>query len=176
MPNSNGANGSGPQVTSGVEWRALREQGVLIQLPSGFYARLRPVSIEQMIAGGEIPDLLTPLVTKMFLDGADSVDLETFLVQKGPDKALAEIGQMTRLMDAICVAAFVQPRIVDNPQADDEISIDDLDITDKSAVFHRVQQPTAVLRRFRLEQTADVEAVSDGENAGAEAEPVVGGE
>ncbi len=161
--NGNGMNGDAPHVTTGSMWRSARETGFVKQLPSGNWARLRPVGLERLITGGEIPDLLTPLVTKMFLDGADSVDLDTFLAQRGPEKTLAQMGEMIALLDAVCKAAFVEPRIVDNPQAEDEIGIEDLDLQDKSFVFHLVQQPVAVLRRFRLEPSADVAAVPDGQ-------------
>lgn len=154
-------NGDAPHVTSGVVWRSAREQGYLKQLPSGNWARLRPVALDRLLISGEIADLLTPLVVKMVMEGADTVSLDTFLNNVTTERALGTVAETIQLLDLVCKAAFIEPRIVDNPQADDEISLSDLLLEDKGLVFSLAMQPAEELRRFCLEPSADVASVSD---------------
>lgn len=155
--------------TSGAAWRQPRTEGYTKELPSGAVARLRPVSPDQLIAAGEVPDILTPLVLKMLFQGSDGSELSQ-LTQ--PEQVLSHAGETVKLINAICRLAFVQPRIVDDPQTDDEISIDDVAIIDRSFVFQLVTQPAEVLRDFRLSPTTtDVATVPDGEGDG---QPAIG--
>ena len=57
-------NGKEPQITSGVKWRQPREEGIIVPLPSGNVARLRPVALDVMISSGKLPDMLTPVAAK----------------------------------------------------------------------------------------------------------------
>lgn len=155
--------------TSGAAWRQPRTEGYTKELPSGSFARLRPVSPDQLITTGEVPDILTPLVLKMLFQGSDGSELAQ-LTQSG--ELLSHAGETVKLINAICRLAFVQPRIVDDPQSDDEISIDDVAIIDRSFVFQLVTQPAEVLRDFRLSPTiTDVATVPDEQGDG---EPAIG--
>lgn len=162
-PYTNGIrdNGDAPHATSGAVWRSAREQGYLKQLPSGNWARLRPVALDRLLISGEVADLLTPLVVKMVMDGADTVSLDTFLNNATAERTLGTVAETIQLLDLVCRAAFVEPRIVDNPQADDEISLADLSLEDKGLAFSLAMQPAEELRRFRLEPTPDVATVPD---------------
>lgn len=154
--------------TSGAAWRQPRTEGYTKELPSGAVARLRPVSPDQLIAGGEVPDILTPLVLKMLFQGSDGSELSR-LTQ--PEQVLVHAGETVKLINAICRLAFVQPRIVDDPQSDDEISIDDVAIIDRSFVFQLATQPAEVLRDFRLSPTiTDVATVPDEQGDGEPAQ------
>lgn len=160
--------------TSGASWRKDREEGELIELPSGNLARLRAVSPLALVASGNIPDMLTPLVAQVLSQGVDATQETIDRVIAGiesentgaPDvaEAFAGLKRMTSAFDAICAAVFVSPRIVEQPTADDEISADDLDLADKLHAVHIATQPLEVLRRFRYEPDADVAAVHDGES------------
>ncbi|MCB0184342.1 MAG: hypothetical protein KDE31_08760 [Caldilineaceae bacterium] len=157
--------------TPGIDWRKPRVEGYMQQLPSGNWARLRPVAPEALIVSGNIPDVLTPLVSRMLYEGIDKTaeTLEQALsgTEAGDvdmDKvttALKRMGEMVDAFDAVCVAAFVSPRIVAEPDADDEIAIDDLTLNDKLHVFYLATQPAEVLRFFRYEPPADVAAVAN---------------
>lgn len=145
------------QVTPASEWRKLHEEGqsgYKITLTSGFTVRLRPVSIEQMLKRGEIPDLLAPMAAQAVIAGIDGKDLSNTL-QRASNTFL--------LIDFICELAFLEPRIVENPTADDEIGVSYLDSQDKFEVFEIVTQPGWVIRKFRDQQVADVAALHDGE-------------
>lgn len=142
------------QPTAASAWRAPREQGFVVKLPSGNVARLRPVALDVMIASGQLPDILTPIAAKALW-----TETET-------DKIANEIELAKGFADLVNVvlpAAMMEPRVVDNPQADGEISADDVEFQDKLAVFQLATQPVEVLRRFCAGQAADVAVVPDSE-------------
>lgn len=146
--------------TSGREWRKPREEGYVITLPSsGYSVRLRPVPLPTLVVQGKIPDTISPLAAEA-LWGADEDD-------KRDAKEL--LTATMELYDFVCRAAFVEPKIVDEPQGDDEISIDDVDFYDKQAVFNAALAPGAALRNFRDQQGRNVGAVHAGKDDGAEA-------
>jgi len=157
---------SAPAPTAGADWRTDR-QGFVKTLLSGKRARLRAVDVGLLALSGEIPDFLTPMVLKMLFGGEDAEpELDSI------EAALGISGDMLPLINLICRAAFVEPRIVDDPQATDEISIDDVALEDRLMVFQLVIQGVEALRRFRYEPAADVGAVPDGKDDEPEAEPV----
>lgn len=149
-------------VTSAFQWRRPREEGFLIRLPSGNTARLRPVALDVMLASGKLPDLLTPIA-------AQSLWTETNTETLGQQGELAK--SYVELINAIVPAAMMCPTISATPTADDEISLSDLDFSDKVAIFQLVTQPVEVLRRFRDQQSADVELVHDSQSDGHPAQP-----
>jgi hypothetical protein len=148
------------QATAGREMRQARLEGVVVELPSGYKVRLRPVAIDGLMAGGEIPDLLTPIAAR------------SLWTVTGPEEiaARAELAAgFIGLVRAIVPAALVEPRIApddrpDGELGDDEIKLDDLDFSDKLAIFQLATQPAAVLRSFRERQAAGMAAVHDGES------------
>lgn len=151
--------------TAGSAWRQPRLEGYVKQLPSGNVARLRPVSPDQLIASGDVPDILTPLVLKMLYHGSDGSEL-TQLVTSSEESVAHARGTIT-LINAVCRAAFVDPRIVADPTTDDQISIDDVEVLDRYFVFQLATQPAEVLRDFRFSpETTDVATVPDGEGDG----------
>lgn len=147
--------------TSGREWRKAREEGELFPLPSGAVVRIRPVSIERLIAGGHFPDALTAEAQKVLFEQQER--------EEEPDLA-ALFRDSEAIYNVVCKAALVEPRIVDDPQADDEIGIDDLSYQEKEAVYRTAQQPAMQLRRFCQRQIERLEAVPDGEGDGDAAE------
>ena len=164
-----GENGHSVKPTSGKTWRRAREVGFMIQLPSGNLARVRPVSPEQMLEMGEIPDILTPLIEKMLFDGADADDVTAAIEEAIDPGATFEPNNMLRLIkfvNAFCVHALVDPRIVEAPKADDEIAITDLELPDRFAVYQYCTQPVEVLHRFHLVATQALESVSEGNQNG----------
>lgn len=154
------------QPTLGKMWRKARVEGYVIALPSSNNVRIRRVGLDQLIANGEIPDLLTPIAAKTLWE-------ETYTPGTTVSKAKDEVAatkDFTALLNVIAAAALMEPKIVDDPQADDEISIEDLHFSDKLAIFMIVTQPEEALRRFRVQQAPDVELVYNGESNHLEAE------
>lgn len=133
-------------------------------LPSGNSARIRPVALDVLLRQGEIPDLLTPFVAQMVYSGVDTSELDKLL---SPEKLTEQSTEMLKLIDAVVTAAFLEPRIVENPQADDEISIADVELADRGTVFSLAVLPANDLRRFLARQKTDMEPVQDGNGNGA---------
>lgn len=162
------------RATAGSAWREPRQAGVPVQLPSGNIARLRPVEPQALLKQGEIIDILTPLVAKMLFQGADAT-AETIAQVIGDatagtddnpaqlESAAARLADLERVCDIVCKAAFVDPRVVDDPQAENEIAPDDIELADKIQVFTLALRGAAALRHFRYEPNGDVESLPNSE-------------
>lgn len=155
------------RVTSGSDWRKPREEGFIKTLPSGKSARLRPVDMGVLLASGEVPNLLTPLAVGRIM-GEEELEEPV-----DENEALREhTTEMVELMNLVCKASFLEPRIVEEPTEDNEISIEDLEFSDRSFVWSLATQGAEMLRKFRLGEVPGVDDVSDSGDDGAEAEPV----
>lgn len=141
--------------TSGQQWRKAREVGETIRLPSGNVATLRPVPLDQLMLSGKIPDLLTPIAARSLWAETDTGSIAD---QVETAKGFAE------LINLIVPLAVLRPHIVDDPQSDDEISLADIDFSDKIAIFQLATGGSQTLSLFRKGQEANVEPVLDGEN------------
>lgn len=132
-----------------------------MQLPSSLkWVKLRSVAIAALMVQGKIPDLLTPLAGSQLWQ-------PKWISQDDAQSILSEAKaarEHIELIGIICRAALDEPRIVDNPQADDEIALDDLDIHDQITIFNLATQPLGWLHRFRDQQSANVATVLDSED------------
>jgi hypothetical protein len=154
-------------TTRGIDWRKPREEGFVLALPSGNSARIRPVALDVLLRNGKIPDLLTPFVAQMVYQGVDTDELDKLL---SVEKLTEQSTEMLELIDAVVCAAFVEPRIVEDPQEDDEISIADVELADRGTVFSLAVLPANDLRRFLQRQAAGVEPLPDSDGNEPEAE------
>ncbi len=145
--------------TSGTEWRKAREEGMLVTLPSGKVARLRPVSVTALYASGDMPEQLTPVVQAMLFGKTPTED------------NMAEFMKSTHALNVlICKEAFIEPRIVEKPITDDEISFADLTGEEVEYVFSWVSNPQKTLEPFRDEQNKPVAVVRERNYVQGEAE------
>lgn len=158
MGNGNGAKPDG--YRSGAELRAMREQGVWQTLLSGTPVRMRIVTPDMLLAGGSMPDILSPLVTKMIFEYVEGFELDGFIAQREEAKHALEV---VKSLNLVCKAALLEPRIVDTPQADDEICAEDLTLADRGWIFKLAFQSAEFLKTFRNEPARDVEAAPDSE-------------
>ena len=145
--------------TPGATWRKPREVGETVRLPSGNIATLRPVALDQLMLSGKIPDLLTPIAAKSLWTETDTGMIAD---QVETAKGFAE------LVNLIVPAAVIEPRIVAEPAADDEITLADIEFSDKIAIFQLATGGATVLKSFREQQEKRVEPVPDGEDVRAE--------
>jgi len=147
-------------VSSGLEWRSKRERGELIQLPyGGHIVRIRTVRPDQLLKLGKIPQVLTTLLLEEIYGKGEEDKFEKFLSDtETPEEAMA----MLESLRVVCVAGMVEPRVVENPTKDNEISIDDIDLSDRAYIFRLVFAPSEALHRFRYQPPSDVDVVADG--------------
>ncbi len=156
---------SGP-ITVGVHWRTKQREGVVVELPSGMIARVRGVQPDMVIRMGRLPDGLTPLIAKLMENRRADPDAEDLL-----PKTLEELSQQLEFMRAVCECALLEPRIVVDPQADDEIAYDDLEWADKELLAQMVLVPLTRLEQFRYQPPGDVESVDAPGDDGATRQP-----
>lgn len=170
-----GENGIGPEltVTPAAAFRRGREQGELVRLTvTGRVVRMRTVKPSHLLQLGTIPDVLADLVARVMYGKLSNEEYNAFFdVSERKEHALA----LAESLRVVCTAALLEPRIVGEPQADDEIAIDDLEDNEQRFIFDLALLEATALSRFCARQAADVELVAAGEAAGLPAEPAVEG-
>lgn len=145
-------------VTPAAEFRAVRERGVIVPLPSGRVVRMRSVRPDQLLKLGHIPDVLATLALKHMYGKLSDTEFYAFTdVRDAIPDALAVVESLR----VVCTAALIEPRIVETPQADDEIAIDDLTLRDRQHIFDLAFSEVSALASFRDEPDTAVAAVPD---------------
>lgn len=137
-------------ITPASDWRQGWE-GALVRLPSGRVARIRDVSLDLVVRLGRIPDALTPLVIDLFEHGQD--------IELPEIETIEDLRARLDFRDAVVRCAFVEPRIVDQPAAADELPLEAIVPADRWFVFRLLGRPVHDLERFRREQESAVDAV-----------------
>lgn len=146
-------------ATSGKEWRKAREEGFEIRLPSGNVADLRPVEADFFLRVGRIPDALAPLINEMISGVAYKLEIP-------PVEQLEKGREWIGFLNELCTYAFVTPKVVEAPQADDEISVDDICYLDKYAVYQNFTLPAHKLKTFREAQIKSLATLESGSSNG----------
>lgn len=161
-----------PQRTTASEWRA-KVAGEDLTLPSGNVALVRRPGMDTFLREGVIPDSLTPIVEDAVKKGKG---LST-AAQKEMLKDPKQIAGVIDLMDAIVVAAVIEPKVKAVPKdadgqpvpfdergATDCLYADEVDLDDKVFIMNFAVGGTRDLERFRGEHAASVAAVQPGED------------
>lgn len=153
------------RATPAVEWRMAQ----LVRFPSGNVARLRQVSIINMIAFGRIPNALLETAKEFAGPGVD-------INERVNDPE--QFAEFVRFTHFVAEQAFVEPRLVIDPQQEPqegEISILDLSDGDLMFVVNWTQGRARSLEPFRAEREG-VGGGRDGEEVWGEAQPTGGAE
>jgi hypothetical protein len=153
------------RATSAQEWKAVRREGELIELPSGRMARLRPVALMELFKLGRIPNSLMKIVAQ--LTHSESVEPMVGSIEK----SIQSIEEFSKLLDLLTCSCFVEPRVTEDDPGDDEIHVDDVTFEEKSFVLEYSQTPARAVRNFRLQQTLIAGVVSDSEKLQAAPKP-----
>jgi hypothetical protein len=142
------------KVTSAKQWRKMREEGQIIKLPSGFVARLRPLSLEVLWRSGRLPNQLTTLVAELIRQGSYTPASETF----ARDAELFVDLQVIMLQEI-----FMEPKVVEViDDQETEILFEDITGEDREWALTWAQAPQRALASFRKEQERALESSSDG--------------
>ena len=150
------------QVTLGSVVREVRNVGRIVEMPSGYFFRLRPTSFDLLVKQGRVPDGLVALAAGTIMGEERESD---------HDATLSEISEQVDFYNMVVTLAMVEPRVVDDPQKDDEIHVDDIEFGDKLFISRLLFQPLRELETFRHEQEGDVVAVRPDEDDLATGEP-----
>jgi hypothetical protein len=154
-------------ATSGAAMRQLREKGVVLTFPSGYSYRVCMPGAAGMLKRGNLPNPLLAFVVDAFYNGMTPEKYQTFLSAK--DRAEDVLATLDALK-VVCEAMFMEPRIVDEPQSDDECTIDDVPIDDREWAFRMMFYPVKEVHPFRGEQKVDVASVPETQDVSREAE------
>lgn len=132
-------------------------RGKQITLPSGETVVIRGVGFDALLLSDRVPDFLTPLVS-------GAINGQMITIPNVDNTDVEKTKEMARFLNLICELAFVSPRIVENPQAADEISVDDVSLSDKQYLFFNILgKPTRWLENFRHQQAQNVADLGNGE-------------
>lgn len=147
---------NGQHPTTAASWRKPREEGELVPLPSGNWARLRPADLMMMVKAGTIPDLLSPIAAK-------AVWAEQNLEEIGDSLDMAM--QFHDLFGIVLPAIFVEPKVAlpDTEPADDEITLEDIDLVDRTAAFNLAISGVSAMRNFRKLQEEHLASLPDSD-------------
>lgn len=131
-------------------------QPVTIDLSVG-PALIRPnVSIESLIASGDIP---TPLLA----------ELQGVMVHDDGSVNMEDVPRVMPLLNALAIGAFVDPPLCDGPTTDTAISVHDVPLEDRLAVFARVMQGVDAVKPFRAGPESGEGITPDGDGIRAKA-------
>lgn len=144
-------NGDQRQVTSGAAVREEREVGRIVEMPSGHCFRLRPAPLDLLVKMGKVPDGLVSLAAGAIM-GDDAAP-------RKQEPTLEEVEAQVDFYNLVVTMAMVEPHVVESPEHDDEVSIDDIEFGDKLFIARLLFQPLRELESFRHEPAGDVVAV-----------------
>lgn len=136
--------------TSASDWRKMSTLGMVIELPSGKFARIRKPDLLVLVKAGKIPNALAGKVTEMIK--TQKVDLSKF-----------ELDDVTDILNATAKAAFVEPQVTEKPNKD-QIAPEDIDFDDRLFVFQYAQGGTKDLDFFRNQQARNVSSVQTSQD------------
>ncbi|MHB0976901.1 MAG: DUF7391 family protein [Candidatus Aquicultorales bacterium] len=136
-----------------AQWKA---NGTPVELPSGNTAKLRRFNIFYLLKEGKVPNHLASIV-QGFISSPAGPDLGA-LVQKKEN-----LDAMLELLEITAKSCFVDPRVVDNPTADNEIGFSEIALDDLLYVWGWAQGEAVSLESFREDQERAVAGFLSGE-------------
>lgn len=147
--------------SSGKELRRAREQGYVLPFPSGESYRIRPATAAGLLKRGKLPNVLLSFVVDALYNGTDGKKVDEFLTLSEKEENAVEF---LASLQVVCEEMFMEPRIVASPQADDELTIDDIPIVDQAFAFTQAFRAAKEVLPFRAKQEADVGGVAEGQD------------
>lgn len=144
------------QVTSANQWGRAVTEGKAIPFPSGNVARVRRYNIMYLSKIGKIPNKLQAIVQGFISDPAGA-DLSKVAGDKDG------IASMMELLDITCEMCFIEPKVKKLKKgetlAEDEISVEDVDLNDKLYLFDWAQGEVDDVEAFREKQERTTRAL-----------------
>ena len=141
-----------------------KKSGIMLQLPTGLWMKVRRISMTSFITQGDVPNPLLPLVEEALNKGKE-IDVAELV---GDDDAvtLEKVNDILELMNAIVVQMSVEPKVYSVPddEADrdgDLLYVDELDDEDRMFLFQFAIGGTSDLERFRRELNTGMGTVAE---------------
>lgn len=136
-------------LTAWRDARRIREEGKEVRLPSGRSAFLRPIGFELLLMRNAIPDALTAVVIEIMDGRRVGIPFET----------TQQRIELLQFADNVAGQMFVLPKIVANPQAEDEVAVEDVPLEDKLYLLNLIGGGAVALSDFRPQQSQNVDSV-----------------
>lgn len=146
-------------VTQGKAMRQMREKGIELQFPSGNVYRVRVPGAAGLLKRGNLPNtLVSYCVDLLYMGDPEGKKYEAFIAPSDKEERAQEV---LASYEAVCKEMFLEPRVVDKPEVDDEISVDDLSIGDRNWAFWLAFLEVDALKSFRKPEEPDVVSVDE---------------
>lgn len=153
--------------TLGKAMRANREQGNVVEFPSGNFYRVRWASASALLRRGHLPNVLLSFVIDALYHGLSSQRVDDFLLLREKEEQAQEF---LNSLQAVCEYMWLEPRIVDNPTTDDECHIEDVPLIDRAFAFDICFRPAKEVLPFRPESQTDVGSMEQIKDSASVAE------
>lgn len=150
-----------PKIVSAAQLKEVRhaeEVGEVVELSSGNAYRLRRPRLMSLVAQGLIPAQLVHSAVN---------------AQNDAKRSPQDVANVFQLWRAIAPLAVMEPKVVKENPADDEITVDDLPEEDLQEIFIYTQSSLEGLRRFRQERQGTTAGSDLQEVPGDQAESTV---
>ncbi len=144
------------KVTLGSVWRKTRLEGVPMKMPSGNVALVRNVPADIFVKE-DFPAGLTSLVADLIQSSEEKEMQESLRDKLEKEDPIQWFRNYVEMLDIVARLALVNPKVVAVATADDEITIADIDLDDKEALYALLGMPASQLESFCREQTENVE-------------------
>jgi hypothetical protein len=157
--------------TPAKDWKKRSGEGILVRVPSGNVAKIRTPGIEVFVTQGVIPNGLMPIIMDSMKRVGPPKDED--LVKMLEDKEALK--QIIDLSSAVAVYCCIEPEVLPVPaegekRDPDALYVDEMDFNDRMFIFGVAVGGTSDLEKFREQQAAVMESLSDGEAVGEETE------
>lgn len=119
-------------------WRAAREQGETVELPSGQVATLRRVHLLDLVESGRIPDELSGVVLQVIDEGVKKPTIE-------------DLSAYIEVVNLVAIASFVDPPVAAEA-SEEALGVDEVPFLDRAEVFRYCNEGARKLRPFRKEE------------------------
>lgn len=154
-----------------AQFRKRKEEGEPLTLPSGAEIMVRRVPLLDVMRHDIIPHPISNLVMGMVTEGAKArqqgkpVPSNRQNGQKIIDAVMADpLNNVEAVGNATLILCSVDPVFVQGePQADNEVSVNDVDLADKVFAWNWITGSSTNVESFRGEATPPVATAPDGE-------------
>lgn len=146
--------------TPANEWRnASGFDGIVLALPSGLTAKIRPVGLDLYIKLGRIPNFVAPTI-KAAMDEPFDSDGNPITHNMPAPVSLQERKEWLEFLDDLARVQFVDPQVVTDdskPLQANQIRANDISLQDKTFLLNYLGDPAKQLAFFRQWASASLE-------------------
>lgn len=138
-----------------AEWKARLEPRE-VELSGGLTVLIRPVELQNLVISGRVPLTL--------LRQAQAIK-----PQKDGSYKDEEVMKLAGLIDAVVLAAVVDPKVTEDG-GEDSIALADIPYADRVRIFEEANRPAAALQNFRQQPNGDGGVAPNSEDLRPETE------